>query len=438
MLDINLCRKETDRVNAALAKRGVGDIHELLKIDSEYRTLLADLETLNQKKNQANTEMVQLKKAGQDVTPKINEMKEVSSAITEAKKRVEVLAEEIKTALLHIPNLPSDDTPDGDASNNQIVKEWGSAESPGYPLKNHLELGESLDILDFERATKLSGSSFILFKRDGARLERALIQFMLDLHTEEHDYTEVAPPFMVRRQCMEGTGQLPKFEFDMYRIFRGNAEDEAAGPQESDMFLIPTAEVPVTNIHRQEILNAETLPMGYCAYTPCFRLEAGAYGKDTKGMMRVHQFDKVELVRFATEENEVEEHEKLLQHAEKVFQKLGLKYRVVLLAAGDLGFSAAKCYDIEVWAPGSEQWLEASSCSRFGDFQARRMQLRYKEGEEKPKLVRTLNGSGVALARTFIALIETYQNSDGTIRIPEVLQPYMRGKKLIEPVNKRS
>lgn len=431
MLDINLCRKETDFVNKALAKRGVEGVSLLFEKDTKYRSLLLELEMLNQKKNEANVEMVRLKKSGQEVASKIEEMKIVSNSIASTKKTVETLADEIKMALLHIPNLPSEDTPSGDASNNQVIKEWGTFENPNFNLKNHIELGESLDILDFERASKLSGSSFILFKRDGARLERALIQFMLDTHTEEHGYIEIAPPFMVRRQCMEGTGQLPKFEFDMYRIFRGSEGDEAGGAQESDMFLIPTAEVPVTNIHRQEILNVDDLPIGYCAYTPCFRLEAGAYGKDTKGMMRVHQFDKVELVRFATEENEVNEHEKLLQHAESIFQKLGLKYRIVLLAAGDLGFSAAKCYDIEVWAPGSNQWLEASSCSRFGDFQSRRMLMRYKEGDQKPKLVRTLNGSGVALARTFIALIESYQNADGSIRIPEALFPYMGKKRSI-------
>ena len=313
--------------------------------------------------------------------------------------------------------------PVGAPEKNKVVRQWapkGGMPKFNFSPKNHVELAESLDIIDFKRAAKLSGSHFVLFKRAGALLERALINFMLDVHTREHGYNEVFPPVLVNRESMTGTGQLPKMEEDMYKL------------KDDDLFLIPTAEVPVTNIHRDEILEEEDLPVRYVAYTTCFRREAGSYGKDTKGLVRVHQFDKVELVKFVKPEHSYDELEKLVANAEAIFQKLGLAYRVVLLASGDLSFAAAKCYDIEVYAAGLDKWLECSSCSNFEDFQARRANIRFKgKTTPKPALVHTLNGSGVALARTVVALLENYQTAEGDVVIPEVLRPYMGGLEKI-------
>jgi len=318
--------------------------------------------------------------------------------------------------LLRIPNVPAADVPAGeDSKSNEVVKTWGTRKTFAFKPLPHWDLGKALDILDFERASKITGGGFALFKREAARMERALFNFMLDLHTHEHGYVEVFPPFLVNRASMTGTGQLPKLEEDMYRT----AAD--------DLFLIPTAEVPVTNLHRDEILPHKQLPIYYTAYTACFRREAGSYGKDTKGLMRVHQFDKVEMVKFTRPETSYQELETLLQAAEKVLQLLGLEYRVLKLCAGDLSFSASKCYDIEIWAPGIERWLEISSCSNFEDFQARRCNIRFRDEDGKVRFVHTLNGSGVALARLILTIIETYQRQDGSIEVPEVLRPYMGG-----------
>lgn len=431
MLDINFIRKETDRVRRALtSRRSSVDLDRVLALDAEHRTKLSELESLSQVKNKANEEVVRLKKEKGDASSKITEMKQVSDRIAALNQTVDQLLAQITDLLLLVPNLPAEDVPVGpDAASNRVVRQVGDIKKFAFAPKPHMEIIESLKLVDIPRGAKISGASFLLYTGEGAQLERALINFMIDTHTREHGYREVSPPFLVKRKSMQGTGQLPKFEDDMYRIFRGGADDEDGKPREEDLFLIPTAEVPVTNIHRDEILEPESLPVAYVAYTPCFRLEAGAYGKDTKGMVRVHQFDKVELVRFTRPEDSWKEHELLTQHAETIFKKLGIPYRVLLLSSGDMGFSAAKCYDIEVWAPGMNQWLEASSCSNFLDFQARRAGIRTREPEtKKTRFVHTLNGSGVALARTFVALVENYQQADGTILVPEVLRPYLAGK----------
>ncbi|MFT5206922.1 MAG: seryl-tRNA synthetase [Candidatus Omnitrophota bacterium] len=434
MIDIKQLRENKDVVQQSMKARNESmDLDELLAMDTNYRSMLADLEALSQQKNQANTEIVELKKSGGDFEAKINEMKSVSQKIAKNRSIVEDLNKNIHNKLLHIPNILHKDTPIGNPPEaNATIFESPKPTKPDFEYKTHVELGESLGILDFKNAAKLSGSSFILFRKDGARLERALINFMIDIHTQEHGYEEVSTPFIVKRQCMEGTGQLPKFESDMYRVFRGDVELEDGQARAEDFFLIPTAEVPVTNIMRNETLVDAQLPVAFVAYTPCFRLEAGAYGKDTKGMNRVHQFDKVELVRMCKPEDSENQHELLTQHAKTIFDKLGIPYRVLLLCSGDIGFSAAKCYDIEVWAPGAGQWLEASSCSNFYDFQSRRLNLKYKDSTNKVQLAHTLNGSGVALARTFIAVLENYQQADGSILIPDVLRPYMGGQERIE------
>jgi seryl-tRNA synthetase len=435
MLDINFIRKETDRVRRALqSRRSQVNLDEILELDAEHRRQLAELESLNQQKNKANEDVARVKKEKGDASVKISEMKLVSDRIGQLNQAVEALSARLTEKLLLVPNVPADDVPVGpDAAANVQVRQWGEIKKFAFAPKPHTELIESLKLVDIPRATKISGASFLLYMGEGARLERALINFMIDTHTQEHGYLEVSPPFLVKRKSMQGTGQLPKFEDDLYRTFRGNSADEDGAPREEDLFLIPTAEVPVTNIHRDEILEAEALPIAYVAYTPCFRMEAGAAGKDTKGMVRVHQFDKVELVRFTRPEDSWKEHELLTKHAETIFQKLGIPYRVLLLSTGDMGFGAAKCYDIEVWAPGMNegkgQWLEASSCSNFLDFQSRRAAIRYRDPEtKKPRFAHTLNGSGVALARTFVALIENYQQADGAILIPEALRPYLGGK----------
>lgn len=435
MLDINLIRKETDRIRKALStRRSSVDLDQVLALDADHRQKLAELESLNQLKNKANDEVVRLKKEKGDASAKIQEMKQVSDRIGALNQEVDGLLARITDLLLLIPNVPADDVPVGaDALANREVRQWGEKKSFSFTPKAHMEIIERLKLVDIPRGTKISGTSFLLYTGEGAQLERALINFMIDTHTREHDYREVSPPFLVKRKSMQGTGQLPKFEDDLYRIFRGEPGAEDGKPREEDLFLIPTAEVPVTNIHRDEIFEPEALPTAYVAYTPCFRLEAGAYGKDTKGMVRVHQFDKVELVRFTKPEDSWKEHELLTGHAEKIFQKLGIPYRVLLLATGDMGFGAAKCYDIEVWAPGMNegkgQWLEASSCSNFLDFQARRAGIRLRDPEtKKTRYAHTLNGSGVALARTFVALVENYQQADGTVLVPEVLRPYLGGK----------
>ncbi len=398
------------------AKRVEVDLEEILRIDQGRRDILKNLDELRGKKNIANDAISRFLKEKKDPKDTIASMKSIAAQIDTLEPQAKDAHARLTARLLNIPNLPHASVPVGGVDRNQTVRSWGETPKLSFKPRTHEELAERLDIIDFKRASKISGSHFVLFKGAGALLERALINFMLDLHTRQHGYTEVFPPVLVNRDSMTGTGQLPKMEEDMYKL------------KDDDLFLIPTAEVPVTNIHRDEVLNDEDLPRYYAAYTACFRREAGSYGKDTKGLTRVHQFDKVELVKFVRPGTSYEELEKLVGNAEKIFQLLKLPYRVLLLASGDLSFAAAKCYDIEAYACGIGKWLECSSCSNFEDFQARRANIRYKDKEtKKTAFVHTLNGSGVALARTVIAILENYQTPEGDVLIPDVLQPYMNG-----------
>lgn len=416
MLDIKFIRNNVDRVKRAIElKNDHADIDRLLELDAEKRRLLTAVEELKHRRNQVSDDIGRMKKQHQDATPFIREMKNVSDRIKQLDEQVKSLDQEIYQILIRVPNLPHESVPIGnDASANVELKRWGQLPPKDYQPKPHWEVGEKLGIIDFAGGSRVSGSFFINYKGLGARLQRALIAFMLDLHIKKHGYTEVYPPFIVNRESMFGTGQLPKLEDDMYVT----AVD--------DFFLIPTAEVPVTNLLRDQMLKAEDLPIYYTAYTPCFRREAGTYGKDTRGLVRVHQFDKVEMVKFVTPESSYDELEKLLQNAEEVLQLLELPYRVLALSTGDLSFAAAKCYDIEVWADGLGKWLEVSSCSNFEDFQARRANIRFKrDAAAKPEYVHTLNGSGLALPRTVIAILENYQTDEGTIIVPKVLREFM-------------
>jgi len=417
MLDPKFIRENPDLVRQALKDRNDKfDLDAFLILSEERRKIMRQTEELYAEKNKIDDAMKLLLKSKQDLTAKIEEGKEIKKRIGEFDESFTVLDAQFKDQLLRIPNVPHSSIPKGHPSNNKIVKEWGERRNFDFKPLDHIVLSENLDIIDFKRAAKISGSNFVLFKGQGAKLERALLNFMLDLHTQKHGYREVFPPMLVNRDSMRATGQIPKLEDDMYRL------------KDDDLFLIPTAEVPVTNIHRDEILEESLLPVYYTAYTACFRREAGSYGKDTKGLMRVHQFDKVELVKFVKPENSYGELEALLGNACTVLELLNIPYRVLILATGDISFAAAKCYDIEIYAPGIDKWLEVSSCSNFEDFQARRGNIRYKDKETgKLKFVHTLNGSGVALARLVIAIIENYQESDKSITIPEVLRPYMGG-----------
>lgn len=427
MLDLKFIRENTDKVKKAMKDRGLSvNIEELLSLDEKRRTILKEVEDIKHKKNIASDEIAKTVKEKKEAKAKIAEMKTISEKEKELEEDLKAIEKELEKALFNIPNIPHESIPVGeDASANKIVKSWGKERKSDFKPRTHLELGEYLDILDFSRAAKITGSNFPLFKGDGAKMERALINFMLDLHTTKHGYKEVSPPFLVNRSAMTGTGQLPKMEGDMYRL------------KDDDLFLVPTAEVPLTNLHANEILEEEILPLYYTAYTPCFRREAGSYGKDTKGLTRVHQFDKVELVKFVKPQTSYDELEKLLANAEAVLQALGLQYRVVVLSTADLSFAASKCYDLEAYAAGINGWLEVSSCSNFEDFQARRANIKYRSKENnKAEFVHTLNGSGVALARTVIAILENYQNKDGSVTIPEALRPYMDGKEVIQPPKK--
>ncbi len=414
MLDLKFIRENADAVKKGLAAKNAKiNLGELLSLDQEKRKLLHGVDDLRSKQNTANDEISKLLKEKKDPKAKIASMKEISSAIGELEPRVKEFEQKINILLLSIPNIAHSTVPVGGADKNREVKKWGKPRTFDFKPKTHIELAEHLDIIDFKRAAKITGSNFIVYKKEGARLERALYNFMLDVHTKEHGYTEIFPPFLVNRASMTGTGQLPKMEEDMYKL------------KDDDLFLIPTAEVPVTNLHRDETLKEEELPIYYTAYTACFRREAGSYGKDTRGLVRVHQFDKVELVKFVKPETSYDELEKLVQNAEKILQLLDLPYRVVMLASGDLSFAATKCYDFESYAPGVDKWLEVSSCSNFEDFQARRASIRFKGKDGKSKFVHTLNGSGLALARTMISLLENYQTKEGDILVPKVLQPFM-------------
>jgi seryl-tRNA synthetase len=425
MLDIKLIREKPDFVRERLATRGRGDdarIAEIAALDEHRRKLLAEGDNLKAERNKVSKEIGALKSKGQDASAQMSAMKQVGERVAAIDAEVAGIDEKLQQILLMIPNIPHESVAVGkDSADNPEIRKWGEAPKFTFTPKAHWDIGEHLGILDFARAAKISGSGFILYKGAGARLERALINFLLDLHTSQHGYTEVFPPFLINRNAMIGTGQLPKFEEDMYRL------------RDEDMYLAPTAEVPVANIHREEILREEQLPIYYCAYTPCFRREAGAAGKQTRGMIRVHQFDKVEMIKFVKPETSYDELEKMTTNAERVLQLLGLHYRVVLLCTGDVGFASAKTYDIEVWAPGQNAYLEVSSCSNCEDFQARRANIRFKGADGKNRFVHLLNGSGTALARLYVAVLETYQQADGSVKIPEPLVPYMGGLKEIRP-----
>jgi seryl-tRNA synthetase len=422
MLDIRLIREKSDFVRERLTARGGGDeakIDSILTTDAERRKAETELQQLQAERNRLSKE-IGAKKSRKEPTDDLEkEVRTIGDGIAHLNERAANSEEDQRGLLLEIPNLPHSSVPLGkDPSGNKVVREWGSKPKLASKALDHVALAEKLRIFDLERATKLSGSGFICFTGAGARLERALINFMIDLHTREHGYTEVSPPFLVRRDSMIGTSQLPKFEPDMY------------GLESGELFLAPTGEVPLTNLHREEILPIVDLPKKFVAYTPCFRREAGSAGRETRGIIRVHQFDKVELVKVTTTEKSYAELESLLADAEKVLQLLGLHYRVIELCTGDLGFSAAKSYDIEVWSPGQNAYLEVSSCSNCEDFQARRMNLRYKNADGKNKFCHTLNGSGLALPRLFAALIESCQQPDGSVRIPEKLQPHFGGAEM--------
>ena len=428
MLDIKFIRENPDAVRKAVKERGLDlDLDALLRLDAEKRKLIVEMEELKRKKNLLSEEIAKMmmgEKAG--AKDLVSNAKALSQKIAKMKEKVGELEPKVANLLLNVPNICHKSVPIGfGPRNNKVIRSWGKPLKANFKLRNQLELAEHLGIIDFARAAKVTGSNFVLFVGQGARLERALYNFMLDLHTKKHGYTEVFPPYLVNRASMTATGQLPKLEEDMYRL------------KDEDYFLIPTAEVPVTNIHRNEIFKEKELPKYYTAYTSCFRREAGSYGKDTRGLTRVHQFDKVELVKFVRPENSFDELESLLKDAEEVLQLLELPYRVVLLCTGEVSFAGSKCYDLEAWAPASKMWLEVSSCSNFTDFQARRANIRYRrkteDGRQKTEYIHTLNGSGVALARTVIALLENHQKPDGTVSIPGALVPYMDGQTEITP-----
>ena len=422
MLDVKLLREDLTRVRERLATRGIEIAwDEFVYLDQQRRDALARIEKLKERKNRLSGEIGKVKKSGGDATALMGEVEEVSETIRQGEEPLAEIEARFEKLMLTMPNLPEPSVPAGrSAAENREVRRWRDPPQFDFPAKNHWDIGEELGILDFTRAAKIAGARFALYKDAGARLERALINFMLDLHTQKHGYREVLPPFLVNRDAMTGTGQLPKFEEDLFRV------------SEPDFFLIPTAEVPVTNIHREEMLEREQLPIRYVAYTPCFRREAGSYGQDVRGLIRQHQFNKVELVKFTEPEHSYDELEKLVADAEAVLQQLQLPYRVVELCTGDLSFAAAKTYDLEVWLPGQATYREISSCSNFEDFQARRAQIRYrKETKGKPIFVHTLNGSGLAVGRTLVAVLENYQQKDGSVVIPEVLRSYMGGLERI-------
>ena len=420
MLDVRKIRENPDFYRERLSRRNSGDeksIDRVLALDEQRRKRLQESEALKSERNRTSKEIGAVKAKGGDIAEVSAKMKAVGEQIARLDQEVTAIEAEQTDLLLRIPNINHDSVPVGkSAEDNRIERVVGKAAEFAFKPKPHWEIGTQLGLIDLEAATKISGSGFIVFRGQGARLERALINYLLDLHTGQHGYTEISPPFLVRGESMIGTSQLPKFAEDMYRV-----------EEEPPLYLVPTAEVPVTNLHREEIVAADRLPIRYAAYTPCFRREAGSAGKDTRGLIRVHQFDKVELVHIVTPEESYATLETLVGHAERVLRDLGLHYRVVSLCTGDIGFGAAKCYDLEVWAPGVGAWLEVSSCSNFEDFQARRMNLRYKNSEGKNIFCHTLNGSGVALPRLFIALLETYQQANGRVLIPEPLRPYLGG-----------
>lgn len=424
MLDIKRIRIDLDKVKAAMERRGERDVNldYVVELDEQRRSILQQVEQMKSEQNIVSKDIPRFKKEGQDITEIMERMKDLSNDIKKLDSEVKEVEEKLNYLLMRIPNVPHPEVPQGDTDDdNEEVRTWGEPRTFDFDLKAHWDIGQDLGVLDFESAAKVTGSRFTIYKGLGAKLERALINFMLDLHTEEHGYLEILPPFMVNRESMTGTGQLPKFEEDAFKI------------SQRDYFLIPTAEVPVTNIHRDEILDSSQLPLYYVAYTPCFRSEAGSAGRDTRGLIRQHQFNKVELVKFTKPDDSYKELEKLTNNAEKVLQLLKLPYRVVKICTGDLGFTAAFKYDIEVWMPSYNRYVEISSCSNFEDFQARRANIRFRPEEKgKVEFVHTLNGSGLAVGRAFAAILENYQQEDGTVVIPEVLRSYIKGKDKIE------
>jgi seryl-tRNA synthetase len=425
MLDLKRIRKNPEEVKSLLAIRGeayLAFVDEVAILDEQRRQVLAEVEDLKSKKNQASAEVPKLKKAGQAVEAIMIEMKLVGEQIKEQDAKAYEIDEKIQDIMLRIPNIPNKDVPEGKSDEDNLeIRKWGEPAKFGFQPKAHWDLGSNLDILDFDRAGKITGSRFTVYKGIGARLERAIISYFLDTHIDKNGYTEIMPPYMVNRKSMTGTGQLPKFEEDAFKV------------SGTDYFLIPTAEVPVTNLYSDEVLKGEELPIKHAAYSACFRSEAGSSGRNTRGLIRQHQFNKVELVKFTKPEESYAELDKLVNDAESVLQGLGLPYRVVRLCSGDLSFTSACTYDIEVWMPSYNRYVEISSCSNFEDFQARRANIRYKQNSKsKPQFVHTLNGSGVAVGRTVAAILENYQREDGTIEIPEALRVYMGGRKLMD------
>ncbi len=416
MLDIKLILKEPERIREAIqAKHEKGDIDSIISLDETRKKIIMEGERLKNERNRVSKEVGQAKKEGKAALDKIEEMRLVGEKIKELDKELAETDIELKKRLLELPNIPHESVPDGkSAADNKVVREWGSVRTVDFQVKDHMAVSEDLDILDFKRGAKIAGSGFVLYKGLGAKLERALINYFLDTNGK-NGFTEVFPPFLVNPASAEGTGQLPKSRDQMYYV------------NEDDLFLVPTAEVPVTNIFRDEILNYKDLPVYYTAYSACFRREAGSWGKDTRGFLRVHEFNKVELVKFVEPETSYAEHESLTDAAEQLLKGLGLHYRVISLCKGDLSFAAAKCYDLEVFAEGEKRWLEVSSCSNFEDFQARRANIRFRDREGKVRFLHTLNGSGLATARILVALLENYQEKDGSVTIPDVLRPYMGG-----------
>lgn len=424
MLDIKRFRENPEIIREGLEAKGQdpGAVEQVLEFDGRRRALLTEVEKLKNERKTTSKQIGLIKKEGGDIAEVQAAMRELGDRIDAMDQEVRDVEAEMQDVMLCLPNTPSPDAPRGRSEADNIeVRVHGSRPEFDFEPRDHIELGEMLDVLDMKRAARMSGSGFALFKRDGARLVRALINFMIDLHLNEHGYTEVFPPVLCSAEAMTGTGQLPKMEEDMY------------GLRADELYLVPTAEVPVTNIFMQEIIE-DPLPVSLTAYTPCFRREAGAAGKDTRGLLRLHQFDKVEMVKFVEPETSYDALQELVQHAEDVLQRLGLHYRVLELCTGDLSFAAARCYDIELWAPGQNGWLEVSSCSNFEDFQARRANIRYRGADGKPAFVHTLNGSGVALPRLIVALLETGQQADGSVVLPDALVPYMNGVSVLTPV----
>lgn len=424
MLEQKYLENNLETVKEKTAQRGMDlDFEGLERLNEERKKIIVQVETLEHERNQGSRKVGELKRTGsdQEADALSKELKNISSDIKDLNAKRTEIESEYRDIMLHIPNIPDASVPVGvDENDNPEIERWGTPEEFDFEIKDHVQIGEKLDILDLPRAAKITGSRFALYKGHGARLERALINFMLDIHVSEHGYLEVLPPFMANTASFIGTGNLPKFEEDLFKL------------NDTDYYLVPTAEVPVTNINRDEILEEEDLPRKYVSYTPCFRKEAGSYGKDIHGIFRQHQFNKVELVKLTKPENSYDEHEKLTRDAARILELLGLPYRIVLLCTGDMGFSSAKTYDIEVWIPSEQRYREISSCSNFESFQARRANIKYRPGGGKPAFVHTLNGSGIAIGRAFIAILENYQQHDGKVKIPDILTPYMNGIEVIE------